>query len=137
MRIVLDTNVLLSGLMLPTSGPGQIINAWRLAQFDLVLSQPMLNEIARVLTYPKIRKRLCWDDKAIQRFILLLRFKAEIVDISLTKINVPADPADNPILATLIAAHAEYLITGDQDLLVLRQNYPILTPTEFAKKLWP
>jgi putative PIN family toxin of toxin-antitoxin system len=135
MRIVLDTNVLLSGLMLPTSVPGQIINAWRLAQFDLVLSEPMLNEIARVLTYPKIRKRLYWDDEAIQRFILLLRFKAEIVDISLTKINVPADPADNPILATLIAAHAEYLITGDQDLLVLRQNYPILTPAEFAKKL--
>ena len=45
MRVVLDTNVLVSGLMLPESRPGKIVAAWRAGQFDLVVSEPLLAEI--------------------------------------------------------------------------------------------
>lgn len=121
--------------MLPESIPGKIVNAWQLAKFDLVLSEPLIDEVARVLNYPKIQRRLHWDNATIQRFILLLRFKAETVDIGLAQVQVPSDPADSSVLATLIAGQAEYLITGDQDLLALRHDYPILTPVEFAKRL--
>ena len=48
---------------------------------------------------------------------------------------VPRDPKDNFILATLIAGKAEYLVTGDADLLALRDRYPVLTPAEFAQRL--
>ncbi len=49
--------------------------------------------------------------------------------------DTPRDPHDAPILASLISAKADYLVTGDGDLLVLRHKYAIVKPTEFAEKL--
>lgn len=121
--------------MIPKSMPGRIVQAWRNAHFDLVLCEPMLDEIARVLAYPKIRTRLHWNEERINNFILLLRFKADVVDIKDVKVDVPADEADIPVLATMIAGQAEYLVTGDTDLLALRDDYPIATPAEFAQRL--
>ena len=70
MRAVIDTNVFISGLMLPNSTPGRIINAWRTGHFALVLSEPMLTEISTVLGYPKIRKRIGWNDGTISRDVM-------------------------------------------------------------------
>ena len=134
MRIVLDTNVLLSGLMLPDSTPGRIVAAWRKRNFDLLVSEPMLEEIARVLAYPKIRKRIGWDDEHISRYITLLRFEAEVVSIAGVEADVPADPDDNHLLATLIAGKADWLITGDSDFDELSGQYPIIAPGEFARR---
>jgi putative PIN family toxin of toxin-antitoxin system len=132
---VLDTNVLVSGLMLPESVPGNIVAAWRDAQFELALSEPPLDEIGRVLSYPRIRARLGWGKDEIANFLLLLRFKADVVDITRGKGKVPRDPGDNPVLATLLASEADCLVSGDGDLLALRDRYPILTPAEFASRL--
>jgi len=134
-KVVLDTNVLVSGLMLPDSVPGRIVAAWRAAQFDLAMSEPLLDEIGRVLSYPKIRRRLRWGQDEIARFLLLLRFKADIVDITGKKASVPRDPGDDPVLATLLAAGADCLVSGDGDLLALRDRFPIQTPAEFARRL--
>ena len=134
MRIVIDTNVLLSGLMIPEGTPGRIIAAWRKRNFDLVVSEPMLEEIARVLAYPKIRKRLNWDDETISRYIALLRFEAEVVSVEGVKANVPADPDDNQLLATLIASKADWLITGDCDFDDLYELHPIIAPGEFVRR---
>ena len=57
MRVVLDTNILVSGLMLPESVPGKIVAAWRGAQFELVLSEPMLDGIGGGLSYPGVPAR--------------------------------------------------------------------------------
>lgn len=135
MKVVLDTNVLVSGLMLPDSVPGRIVAAWRGAQFDLALSEPLLDEIGRVLSYPKIQGRLRWGGDEIARFLLLLRFKADIVDIAAEKAGVPRDPGDDPVLATLLAADADCLVSGDGDLLALRDRFPIQTPAEFVRRL--
>jgi putative PIN family toxin of toxin-antitoxin system len=134
LRIVLDTNVLLSGLMLPDSTPGRIVAAWRKRNFDLIVSEPMLEEIARVLAYPKIRKRLGWNDEHIALYITLLRFEAEVVSIAGVEANVPADPNDTPLLATLIASKADWLITGDSDFDGLSGRYPIIAPSEFVQR---
>lgn len=134
MRIVLDTNVLLSGLMLPDSTPGRIVAAWHKRNFDLLVSEPMLEEIARVLAYPKIRKRIGWDDKHISRYITLLRFEAGVVSIAGVEADVPAGPGDNHLLATLIAGKADWLITGDSDFDELSGQYPIIAPGEFVRR---
>jgi len=135
MKVVLDTNIFLSGLMLPESIPGKIISAWRSSSFELALSEPMLVEIARVLAYPKIRKRIAWSDDDIEHFITLLRFRAEVVDIQDTHAVVPRDPDDAPVLAAFIASGADYLVSGDQDLLELCDDYAIETATGFARRL--
>lgn len=135
MRVVLDTNVLLSGLMFPDGAPGRVVAAWREARFDLVISVHQLAEIGRALAYPKIRRILGWDDRRIEQFIRQLYLRAEVVDLSGTSVEVPLDPDDAPILATLVAAKADFLITGDGDLLALRERYAIYTPAEFVRKL--
>jgi putative PIN family toxin of toxin-antitoxin system len=134
-RVVLDTNVILSGLMSPDGAPGRIMAAWRDARFNMVISVHQLAEIGRALAYPKIRRILGWDDQRIEQFIRQLYVRAEIVDLSGTSVEVPLDPDDAPILATLLAAKADVLISGDDDLLSLRERYAIQTPAEFARKL--
>ncbi len=137
MRIVLDTNVLISGIMLPGSSPGRILDAWYKACFTLVLSNEMLDEISRVLRYPKIVKRLHaigMSDEELEHLLSLMRFQADFVDIDHVTAIVPDDPDDAPILATFIAGHADYLVSGDADLLALRDAYPILTPQEFWQR---
>jgi putative PIN family toxin of toxin-antitoxin system len=134
MRIVLDTNVLLSGLMLPDSIPGKIVAAWRKRHFSLLVSEQILEEVARVLNYPKISKRLQWDEETIARFISLMRFEAETVTIEGVEANVTADSNDNPLLATLIASNADWLVTGDSDFDDLVAIYPIIKPAEFVRR---
>ncbi len=136
MRAVIDTNVFVSGLMLPKSTPGRIINAWRSGHFSLVLSEPTLAEISTVLSYPKIRRRIDWNDDAISRYVMLLRFEAEISDIRKTTAHVPRDGKDNMVLATLLASKADCLVTGDADLLALAGTYPILTPADFVGRIF-
>ena len=135
MRVVLDTNVLVSGLMFPDSVPGQVVAAWSEAQFEVVSSREQLAEIARVLAYPKIRRILNWDGHRIQRFIERFYLRIEVVEVDAASVDVPRDPDDAPMLNTLIVSEADFLVTGDRDLLVLNQRYPIETPSEFVKRL--
>jgi uncharacterized protein len=135
MRAVLDTNVLLSGLMYPSSVPGRIVAAWVTGSFDLVMSYAQLAKISRTLSYPKIRKITRWDDAKTQAFLRQLLLRTELVETPETAVEVIADPTDTPILASLVESGAEVLVTGDRDLLALREKYPIATPAEFASRL--
>ena len=135
MKVVLDTNVLISGLAYPHANPGRIVGAWREGRFDLVISKQQLSEIGRVLAYPKIRERLGLGDATIAAFLKQLLLRSELVDIEGVAGEVPQDPDDRPILAALLVAEADWLVTGDRDLLVLRDQHSILAPADFAKTL--
>lgn len=135
MKVVLDTNVLLSGLMFPDGTPGRIVAAWVENRFDVALSLDQLAEIGRVLEYPRVRRKLGWDDQRIEQFIKQLYLRAEVVELGSISVEVPRDPSDAPILATLARANADILVTGDRDLLALRERYPIETPAEFVRRL--
>ncbi len=135
MRVVVDTNILLSGLMLPNSIPGRIVQAWRDNRFELVLSQFQLDEIGRVLAYPKIQKRLKWDQAEITHFLQQLFLRSVYLGDIITVAEVPADANDNLILSAYLLAEAEYLVTGDRGILALREQYQILTAIEFAQRL--
>jgi putative PIN family toxin of toxin-antitoxin system len=135
MKVVLDTNVLISGLMYPDSTPGMIVRAWREARFELLLTVEQLTEIGRVLSYPKIRKILKWDRATIENFLKQLYLRSELIDISGVVVSVPRDSGDNFILAALIVGEAECLVSGDTDLLSLRDRYAVVTPAEFVRRL--
>jgi putative PIN family toxin of toxin-antitoxin system len=134
-KVVLDTNVLLSGLMAPEGAPGRIPNAWFDARFDVVMSVEQLGEIARALGYPKIHRKLGWDEQRIEQFIRQLYIRAEVIEPHSTSVEVPRDPKDATILATLIVSGADVLVSGDRDLLELRGKHPIQTPAEFIHRL--
>jgi putative PIN family toxin of toxin-antitoxin system len=133
-KAVLDTNVLLSGLMYPSSVPGRIVEAWVSGRFDLVVSYAQLAEISRTLSYPKIRKITQWDDEKNDAFLKQLLLRTHLVDTQDAAVEVIGDPTDTPILASLVVSGAMALVTGDSDLLALRERYPIVTPAEFASR---
>jgi uncharacterized protein len=127
--VVIDTNVLLSGIAYPNSIPGKIIAAWRNGGVEVVLSHYILDELQRVL--PKLNHRLGWSQQEIQDFIDSLAFLANLVEpLPKDEINL-RDQADQPVLGTLLASKVNYLVTGDKDLLALANQYPIVTPAEF------
>lgn len=134
MRVILDTNVLVSGLMYPKSVPGAALAAWREGRFDLVLPLEQLQEIGRVLAYPKIRKIVRWDDDAIGLFLKQLYLRADVVEPPAQDIAV-RDVGDLHVLQARAAGAAELLVTGDDDLLALRDRFAIETPADFVKRL--
>ncbi len=134
MRVVLDTNVLVSGLISSKGPPGEIQRAWRRQGFELVTSAPLLHEFLEVLTYPRIRKRLYWSDAELSDY--LESFLAAVVLVTPTAmLEISRDPDDNRILEAAYAANADYIVTGDADLLVLREfsGIAILAPAVFVR----
>ncbi len=132
LRVVLDTNVLVSGLAYPGSIPGQIVAAWRQGAIDVVISRYILDDVARVL--PRLNHRLHWDDADFTDLVDILAIQADAVEPLTLPPDAVRDAANIPVLGTLLAAKADYLITGDQDLLALADRHPILTPAEFWRR---
>ncbi len=135
MKVVLDTNVLVSGLLTPKGVPGRIVAAWDDSRFEVVLAFAQLEEIGRVLAYPRIRGRTKWTDEDIGRFLEQLYLRAQVIEAPPARGRAVRDPGDAPILAAFIASGADVLVSGDDDLLSLRGRYAIETPAEFVKRL--
>lgn len=128
LRVVLDTNVLVSGLAYPGSIPGKIVNLWRHGGLHVVLSRYILDEVARVL--PRL-SRIQLSTAEIRDLVDSLVFFADIIEPDTESDTALRDAADQAILGTLRASQANYLITGDKDLLALAGSYPILSPSDF------
>ena len=128
MRVVLDTNVLVSGLAYPDSVPGRIISLWRQGGMEVVLSRYILDEMVRVL--PRL-PRLRLTTEEIGALADSFLFLADIFEPEFSQNPALRDPTDQPILALLLQSQADYLITGDKDLLALADQHPIVAPTAF------
>ena len=131
LRVVLDTNVIISGLTYPASIPGCIVTAWRQGTLDVVISRHILDEMKRVL--PKMRKSP-WRGDELRDLIDSLMFLVDILEPDTQLEPGLRDVSHQPVLATFRVAQADYLITGDKDLLALARTYPIVTPAEFWSK---
>ncbi len=133
LRVVLDTNVLLSGIAYPASVPGKILGAWRHGALEVVLSAFILDELRRVL--PRLSHRHGLAPAETEDLVDILSIQAEAIDPAPSTDPSLTDLNDLPVLGTLIAAlkqsHADALITGDKALLALADRYPIRTPAEF------
>ena len=118
MRLVVDTNVLISALLVQNSLPAQLITLWREGRFELLTAAEQLDELRRVTRYPKIRERL--TPALAGRLINELREVAVLVR-DLPEVVLCADPNDNYLLGLAQAGAADWLVTGDKrDLLGLR-----------------
>ncbi len=122
--------MLVSALAYPTSTPGRIVDAWRSSKLDVALSRYILDETARVLSrLPRVQL----NEPEIRDLVDSLMFIADIVEPDAEIDPQLRDPADQAILATLRASGADWLITGDKDLLALSDSYPVASPAAFWK----
>ncbi len=117
--MVLDTNVLISALLVESSLPAQLVAHWRRGRFVLLTTALQLDEVRRVTRYPKIRTRL--KPVLAGRLVNDLREITVLVE-TLPTTDVSRDPYDNYLLALAVGGEADYLVTGDKpDLLKLGQ----------------
>ena len=132
-RVVLDTNVLVSGLVARQGVPRQILDAWVEGCFTLVTSLYLVEELAHVLSYPRIAKRLRISDEEVEALLAALLSQAVAVPGHLCLPGVTRDPKDDAVVACAKEGQADCIVSGDQDLLVLGEyeGIQVVTPRQF------
>ena len=131
MRVVLDANVLISAVISSKGSPATILSYWREDKLELILSEAILQEVDRVMHYPRIQERYRLSEELIEQFLLLLREGGILVE---PEEEVEADASDNRYLECALAGHSTYVVSGDRHLLDLREycGIQILAPREFV-----
>ena len=128
---VLDTSVLAPGIVWPASVRGRVVRACRDRDVDLVISQFILDETARIVA--KLAPEAA--PRSIRMAMDILLLSSRIVVPSPHELEERLrDPTDQLVLRTLVAGRADELVTGDQDLLILADKYPILSPRGFLDR---
>lgn len=122
MRVVLDTNVVISAYMFPSSGPARILELWAAGTLELIVSEQLIDEYERVLRYNHIRPRLRLSDTALNRSTARFRREGTLVDSGSPPRVVKNDPDDDVVVATAVAGNAEFIVSGDRHLLELGEH---------------
>lgn len=135
LRVVLDTNVIVSGFISPHGPPGKILKALRAKHFQLITSSLINNEIMDVMERPQLQEKYGLD-KYLFDVAYLLWGLSEIIKKT-PPIKKSRDSDDDKFLSTALGGNAHYLVSGDHDLLALKDkiNVSIVTPAEFVKIL--
>lgn len=138
MRLILDTNTAVSGLLW-SGPPSQVIDAAIIGTVSLFTSAVLLDELLDVLQRPKLARRLAL--RGLTASELLAEYTALTVVVSPAPLPTPVsvDPDDDAVLACAVAAQAGVIVSGDDDLLRLGsyQGIPILTAPELLARITP
>lgn len=139
LRVVLDANVYISAILRPEGPPGQIVERFlRDRAFEIVLSAAIIDETLRALAYPKVRKHIRANVDAnlwFEDVVVLAHLVADADDAP--AVSVDAD--DDKYLAAAIEGRATLVVSGDPDLLAIKehQGVRIVTPRVFLDLLGP
>ena len=132
MRVVLDTNVIISGLLFPGGPPDRIVRAVLAGGLANATSPDLLAELQKVL-----KKKFSLPENRLAGMMMLLSDASEIV-YPLERIEViRADPPDNRVLECAVTSRADAIVTGDTKHLLKMKSYrgiPILSPVDFIRK---
>jgi putative PIN family toxin of toxin-antitoxin system len=135
---VLDANVLASALIRPQGPPGRIVARLLEEQdFTLVISDAILAELRRCLSYPRVRKYITATDDELDLWVTALGLVADVVEGKMVVSAVSDDPDDNKYLAAALEGRAEFVVSGDAHLLDLQEYEEIrsVTPRAFLDLL--
>ena len=129
LRVVLDTNVLVSAALSSISPPGRVLE-YVVRNESLLTSVSTISELKLVLLRPRFERYLTWEER--DEFLAAVVELTESVDVT-HSITACRDPEDDKFLELALSGRATHIITGDQDLLDLHpfHGIPILTPGAF------
>ncbi|MBI3454692.1 MAG: putative toxin-antitoxin system toxin component, PIN family [Candidatus Rokubacteria bacterium] len=119
MRAVVDTNVMVSATLIRGGNEDGILRAWQRGAFELVLSPAILEEIGRVFSCEKLLKARWMTEREI---VLLLETLAQgsVLVPGTTSVRACRDADDDKFLAAAVEGRAQYVVSGDKDLLALK-----------------
>jgi len=136
-RLVIDTNVFVSGLISGSASPAQILRAIHHRKLVHLVSDPIVEEYLRVLSYPQIRRFKKITDEFVADIAAYLVYQTERVEL-VSSIRLSPDPDDDVFLETAVDGRADWLVTNDKaDLLSLRmvEGIPIISAREAVIRL--
>lgn len=129
--IVIDTNILISAVLSPNGTAYQAL-ALAIQEFTIVQSDETYQEILQRIYKPKFDKYISDDSR--EELLDLIKSKSQFITVT-SQVNTCRDPDDNKFLELAIDSHAEFLITGDRDLLTLKSQpeyrYLIISARDF------
>jgi putative PIN family toxin of toxin-antitoxin system len=133
-RAVVDTNVFVSAILSRNSPPGRVLDAWEDREFQIVISDELFVELERVMSRPRIIRRVQKPSSHIAEFLSMIRTRAEVVRPQERLDVVQQDPSDNRVLGAAVEGQADYIVSGDQHLLALGsfEGIEIVSPARFA-----
>ncbi|OGS94673.1 MAG: putative toxin-antitoxin system toxin component, PIN family [Gallionellales bacterium RIFCSPLOWO2_12_FULL_57_18] len=136
MRAVIDTNVLLSGLLWH-GAPHELLEQVRNGELTLISSPALLSELADVISRPKFDVILVRSNTSRIRMLNELHRLVEVIEPPPLPHPVCRDADDDAVLAAAIAGQADLIVSGDDDLLSLKihQDIPIVTPAEAVQRI--
>lgn len=134
MRVVVDTNVVVSRYLTPRGIAAQVLVLWEQGAFELLVSEQILEEYRRVLAYPKIATLHQMNVDDIETIIADFREMSTLVEPVEEIQVIAADPDDDKWLSCASAGGADYIVSGDHHVLTLGsyKNIPILSPAVFV-----
>jgi putative PIN family toxin of toxin-antitoxin system len=132
-RIVVDTNVIMSGIFFG-GVPGRLLDAWAAGRVELVLSPAILDEYRRVGA--ELAAKYPARGEALTPVLALIAMNATLVDAAPLTERVSADPDDDKFLGAAVAAQVNIVVSGDADLLDVSgwRHIKVLTPRKFADR---
>jgi len=135
-RAVVDTNVIVSALIRPKGRAGVLWRRLCEGAFTAVFSPELIDEIAAVLSHPKIRAKYRTSPKDLEAIAALFALRGDLVTRQ-ERIRICRDPEDDFLLETAVSGNAGYLVTGDEDLLALKKlrRTKIVRPAAFLAML--
>ena len=135
LRVVVDTNILISALIFDSDRPRQALDFVIDSEFGVILiSDEVVAELEDVINRPRFDKYL--DEEEKRKLVADLRGQAEAVNVTET-ISACRDPKDDKFLELAVSGNASHIITGDADLLVMNpfRGIAIMTPHEFLESV--
>ena len=134
MRVVLDTNILISAFVFPGGSPEAVYRAALEGRLELITSHPLLAEFGRVLS-----AKFGWGSERVREAVAHVARNAEVVRPTATVHAVEADPADDRVLEAASAGEADTIVSGDRHLLKLRswEGIEIEKPASLLARLDP
>jgi uncharacterized protein len=132
LRAVIDTNVLASALIRRQGVSGQVLRHLRDGRFTIIYSVPLMMELVEVLSRPQIQQKYHIQSDDITALINLVRLRGELVSPE-RLIDACRDPKDNRFLEAAVEGNTDVIVSGDADLLDMREfeAIPILRVAEF------
>jgi hypothetical protein len=134
-RVVLDANQFVSSLLKPHSNSAEIVRLVSVGGLTLLLSPAILDELQRVLVYPRIKKLHRRTPEEIERFLRTLEKISVVTPGMLSVSTVADDPSDNVYLACAVEGSADFIVSGDHHLTDLKtfRGIPIVNAATFLK----
>ena len=136
MRAVIDTNVIVSGLILARGNPAEILRALRDKRFVAIFSPPMLEEVATALSRDWLQTEYDVQDDDVRSLLRMLALRSELVEPR-TSIRRCRDPRDDIFLEAAVDGTADRIVSGDKDLLAVGtiEGIRIVSPADFVTEL--